>query len=246
MAHRFIVEGERINLRAVRAGVLPEKLVVAESCLASPTPEIAELLERLGSTGEVASLPDRDLIEFAHGRNSGQVVGVFSARGNFSIEHLAHVEDPSFLALVLVDVEEPGNVGALTRTALAGFANIVVCVGVTDPFHPKAVRTSMGSLFRVPVLRVPTIEPVLDVTRNFRRLAAIAAGGIAPWQVEARGPTALFVGNEARGLPEAVASAVGCGVTIPMQQAVDSYSVNAATAILLYELSTARVRNTAP
>lgn len=237
-AERFLVEGERINLRALRASVVPEKLVVADSVFANPSPEVAELLALVGARAEVVTLADAQLLELSEGRNSGRVVGVFST-GNQSVEeHLKAAKVADYLALVLVDVEEPGNVGALVRTALAGFANLVVCVGVTDPFHPKAVRTSMGSLFRLPVVRVPELQPVLDATPHFRRVAAIATGGVAPWALPPGGPTALFVGNEARGLPQGVFDETAHGVTIPMPNRVDSYSVNAATAILLYELGT--------
>lgn len=233
----FLVEGERINLRALRASVVPRKLMIAESVFAKPTPEVTELLALVGSRAEIVTLADEHLMELSEGRNSGRVVGVFSTGDQSAWQRLTSpgAADDG-LTLVLVDVEEPGNVGALVRTALAGFANLVVCVGVTDPFHPKAVRTSMGSLFRLPVVRVPELQPVLDATVNCRRVAAVATGGMAPWDVPPGGPTALFVGNEARGLPPGVFDETAYGVTIPMPQQVDSYSVNAATAILLYEL----------
>lgn len=237
---QFIVEGEHINLRAVRAGTLPDKLVISEARLATPSAETSELLTLVGSNCELFAVPDAELIEFAQGRNSGLVVGVFSRRDNASLAQLAIPKPEDFLALVLVDVQEPGNVGALVRTGLAGFVNVIVCVGVSDPYHPKAVRTSMGSLFRVPVLRVPTVEPVIEVTTGYRRLAAVAEGGRPPWDIQLTGATALFVGNEARGLPASVTATVEHGVTVPMQDGVDSYSVNAATAILLYEFGARR------
>lgn len=241
-APQFIVEGERINLRAVRASVWPDKLVVAQGCLARPTPEVAELLSCIGPTCEVVAVPEADLLEFAQGRNSGLVLGLFSTRNTLTIEQLRTPAEDPFLALVLVDVEEPGNVGALIRTALAGFANAVICVGVSDPYHPKAVRTSMGSLFRLPVARLPDVQAALDVTSGYARFAALATGGVPPWELSpSNGPRALFVGNEAQGLPPSVTTAIDGGVTIPMPQTVDSYSVNAATAILLYELA-ARAR----
>ncbi len=133
---QFIVEGAHINVRAVRAGRTPNKLVIADGYLATPSREMAELLASVGPLCEVIPLPDAELLELAQGRNSGLVVGVFSTHGNGSLDQLALPKGPDFLALVLVDVQEPGNVGALIRTALAGFASIVVCVGVSDPFHP--------------------------------------------------------------------------------------------------------------
>lgn len=237
----FIAEGTHINLRAVRAGVQPEKLAIAESRLAEPDRELEELLSRLTDDCELVSVPDAELLKLAQGRNSGRVVGVFSSRSNTSLAQLLQASTAAnFLVLVLVDVQEPGNVGALVRTALAGFVDVVVCVGISDPYHPKAVRTSMGSLFRIPVVRVPDVDEVLRATVGYRRYAAVASGGHAPWHADSKGPTALFVGNEARGLPDAITNALDQGLTVPMQDDVDSYSVNAATAILLYELGARR------
>ena len=121
------------------------------------------------------------------------------------------------------------------RASGAAFAG----VGITDPFHPKAVRTSMGNLFRGPTLRFATAAPLLAELRTLgvRTLGAVAHGGVplheAPLDARA---VAVFMGSEAFGLPEEVTRAMDALVTIPMAAAVSSLSVNAAAAVFLYEL----------
>ena len=154
--------------------------------------------------------------------------------------NLYELTEPATLLLVGVDLDDPGNVGALIRTALAAGASGFVAVGCCDAFHPRAVRISRGSLFKLPVLTYPEVRPLLDDLRdqNVRTIGAVADGGTPlPEARIAAGPLALFVGSEAFGLPGEVGAALAHRLTIPMAEGIDSYSVNAAAAILLYSLS---------
>ena len=108
---------------------------------------------------------------------------------------------------------------------------------VADPFHPKAVRTSMGSLFRIPTIRYRESETLLEdlAGLEFAKVGAASAGG-DPLSGAARteAPLAIFLGGEAFGLPTGTSRSMDRLVTIPMAPGVDSYSVNAAAAILLH------------
>ena len=142
------------------------------------------------------------------------------------------------ILLAAIDIADPGNVGALTRTAHAAGATALLITGASDPFHPRATRISRGSIFRLPVVSYDTAA---DLLADLRRcggaaIATSAAGGTPlPGLSRPSGPLAVLMGNEAEGLPPAVAAAVDICVTIPMPPGVDSYSVNAAAAIVLYE-----------
>jgi TrmH family RNA methyltransferase len=156
------------------------------------------------------------------------------------------LEKKHSILLVALDVEDPGNVGALVRTALASGAAGFIAVGVSDPHHPKAVRTSMGSLFKIPVLSYPAYGPLMEELRSAgaRSFGAVSSGGIPLPEIDTAGnAVALFMGGEAFGLPEAVVSQLDTLVTVPMVSEVDSYSVNAAAAIILYELVARRNRH---
>lgn len=227
---RMVVEGERLLWRAIRAGYPPRQLLVADSLFRAAA-GVHALLEAARATGAVLYVvPDEVLLHISDGRNSGVLVGLCELPTNRPLP------EPLGTVLCLVNVEEPGNVGAMIRTALASGATALISVGGCDVFHPKAVRTSLGSLFTLPILRVSHIDEALEATRGLTRLAAVAQEGKAPWEVSIDGAAALFMGNEGSGLPDEVVRVLDEPVTIPMPEGVDSFSVNAAAAVLLYEL----------
>lgn len=234
---QFVVEGLRLVERALRAGLPPNELVISERLLRHHDDRIGALLSQLGSVScDVIAVPEGVMLELAEGRNGGLMFGLCDVPPGPSLPALAS----SCLAgagpiLVLVDVEEPGNVGALVRTALAAGCSGAVALGVSDPFHPKAVRTSMGSVFKLPLSRSPKTGEVIEQLAGLRRIGAVSTGSAPPWDAGLAKKCALFVGNEANGLPPEVSAALDQAVSIPMPDGIDSYSVNAAAAILLYE-----------
>ncbi len=150
---------------------------------------------------------------------------------------------PLFLAAV--DIVDPGNVGALTRTAHATGAAALLVSGISDPFHPRATRISRGSIFRLPVIGYETAPALLADLRahDVALVGTTATGGVLLSTMVWPGhSTAVLMGNEAEGLPPAVQTALDYNITIPMPDGVDSYSVNAAAAIILYTAAQARIR----
>jgi RNA methyltransferase, TrmH family len=223
--------------RAVRAGRTPKQVVVSESA-ARTDPKAAALLLLLREAGcDVLSAPDAAMLELAEKRKDGIIFGLCEIRRDLALADVAARAIHGGPVLVLVNIEEPGNVGALIRTALASNASAVIASGVSDPYHPKAVRTSMGSLFKMPVVQSFEIEPVVEALAPLRRLAAVSNGGDAPWLAKFEPQLALFLGQESVGLPQEVVARLDGGITIPMPGGVDSFSVNAAAAVLLYEAS---------
>gem|GEM_PF-102133 len=222
----YLLEGTRLVERALRAGVL------VEACVGEfyGTPEReATLLAALADAdiGEVVRLPYAMFAKHASGRRTGEVLG------------LARIPEPAELpttgtVLVAVDVSDPGNTGALVRTALAAGADAFVAVGQTDPFHPKAVRTSMGSICKLPVRRVD-LDSFEAALTGWPLLGTVCADGVPLPDCELGGERlALLVGSEPFGLPDDVVARLDQRATIPMRRGVDSFSVNAAAAIVLY------------
>jgi RNA methyltransferase, TrmH family len=147
------------------------------------------------------------------------------------------------LAVVLVDVADPGNVGTLIRTAEAAGAGAVVCCGATaDPFAPKAVRASAGSILRVPVVVDQQVDAVLDAlgSAGTATLGLAAGAGAAYDAVDLRAPVALVLGSEAHGLTPAVADRVDRLVSVPMAGRVESLNVATAGAIVCFEVARQR------
>jgi TrmH family RNA methyltransferase len=161
------------------------------------------------------------------------------------------------LVLLMAGVQDPGNVGALVRTAEAlGATGAAACsaagIGTANPFGPKALRASAGAALRLPILR-GVATPILLAQLRVAGVRVYAASpdapnALAPWEADWRGPAALLVGNEGAGLPPELIRSADAAVRIPQAAAPDAASgmdsLNAAVAgsILLYEAARQRGR----
>lgn len=158
--------------------------------------------------------------------------------------------DPAHGPVVfLCEVRDPGNVGAIIRTAdAAGSAGVVVSAGSVDVYNEKAVRASAGSLFHLPVTREVDPVPALGSlgARGATVVAASADGSDDLYGERMAsflgGPVVLLFGNEAHGLDRSVRDLADAAVRIPMRGAAESLNLAAAAAVILFEAS--RVRRT--
>jgi TrmH family RNA methyltransferase len=141
------------------------------------------------------------------------------------------------LVLVLENVEKPGNLGAVVRTASGAGADAVLACGAgADPWNPNALRASTGAVFSVP-LAIGTCAQLVAALRR-RALRLVAAAPDAPdlyTDIDLRGPTAFLLGAEDRGLSDELRAAADVVCRIPMKGAADSLNVSVSAAILVYE-----------
>jgi RNA methyltransferase, TrmH family len=135
--------------------------------------------------------------------------------------------EPRETTLALWRVRDPGNVGTLLRAADAFGAAVALSAGCADPLAPKALRASVGAIFRVPLV------PFEDAPG--RRVALVAHGGTPLPEVELEGPTVFVLGSEREGLPEEIVALSNDVATIPTSGGAESLNVAAAGAIALYE-----------
>ena len=141
--------------------------------------------------------------------------------------------------LVCVAIGDPGNAGTLLRSAEgAGFGAVLFTSGSVDPFAPKCVRASAGSVFRVPVIKGEEAATVLDevAATGRRRIGTRAADAPSLLDADVTGPVAIVLGTEAHGLPADVASHVDDWVSIPMAGRTESLNVAMAGTLLCYEV----------
>ena len=150
------------------------------------------------------------------------------------------------LVLGLLDVQNPGNTGAIIRAAEAGGASGVVVVGGADPFGWKALRGSMGSALRLPVARATGAESIRAhaKTHGLRILAATPRGGTPAANVNLAHPCMIWLGSEGRGLGRTISDYADELISIPMHAPVESLNIAVAAALLVYEAS--RQRNRTP
>jgi TrmH family RNA methyltransferase len=142
------------------------------------------------------------------------------------------------LVLIAADVQDPGNAGAILRVAEAGGATGVIAAGRSaDPFGWKALRGSMGSALRLPVLRSPTPEAAVATAKahGCRVVATVPRGGRSPYEVSLAGRVAVLVGGEGAGLPATIVAGADERITIPMQPPVESLNTAVTAALIVYE-----------
>lgn len=141
--------------------------------------------------------------------------------------------------LVCVGVSDPGNAGTLVRSAeAAGFGAVRFTDGSVDPYAPKCVRSSAGSLFRISVSRGGEASAVLDevAASGRRRIGTRADAPTSLFDADVSGAVAVVVGGEAHGLPADVAGHVDEWVSIPMAGRTESLNVAMAGTLLCYEV----------
>jgi RNA methyltransferase, TrmH family len=200
---RFIAEGEDLVTAAERAGWPALERLVAEGADLAGEPVEAELLHRVSTLG-----------------SGTRAIGLYEQRWS---------APAGPLCVYLHGVHDPGNVGAVLRSAHAfGAASVVLGPDCADPFGPKAVRASMGAIFAVPVAQAaPGDLPG-------RRVALVAHEG-KPLRGPATGDVTLLVGAEREGLPAGVIAACDRVAHIPIVG--DSLNAAMAATVALYELT---------
>lgn len=147
------------------------------------------------------------------------------------------------LVVVLVEIQDPGNVGTIIRSAEALSATGVIALrGTAAPFAPKALRASAGAALRVPMLLGASSAITMAQLRmaKIQLLAATTSMGPPAHTLDLRGPIALFIGNEGAGLPQEIMSSADGALRIPLRPDVDSLNASVAAGILLYEIDRQR------
>ncbi|HKY22839.1 MAG TPA: RNA methyltransferase [Vicinamibacterales bacterium] len=144
---------------------------------------------------------------------------------------------PQSLVVVAHDIQDPGNVGGIMRTAEASGATAFVATAATaDPFGWKALRGSMGSALRLPIARAGLDDTLRALrTAGITTTALVPRDGLTLFGTDFREPVALFLGGEGPGLPDEVSNKMDRLISIPMHAPVESLNVGVAAALVLYE-----------
>ncbi|HTD45781.1 MAG TPA: RNA methyltransferase [bacterium] len=229
---RCVAEGWRVLEAAGAAGAKIDLVICTPAAAADPRG--AEVARRLRAGGARLVTVSAYVFEPLSQVESPQgVLGVARRPPDASP---AVLTGPHALIAVLDGVQDPGNVGAILRTAAAAGATGAIVVGATaDPFGPKAIRASAGAVFRLPVRSFPNAAEAAEAlhTRRVRMLIADPRGDHLDSQVSYARPLALVLGSEAHGASPTWTRR-GVRVRIPMAQGAESLNVAAAAAILLY------------
>jgi TrmH family RNA methyltransferase len=233
----FVVEGSKLLAGALEAGARVESVFVGGP-LRSDRPERA-LVDRAVDGGDRLFELSPGVLERVADTVTPQPVLAVVAMPDTRLEDLGGAT----FVVVCVDVRDPGNAGAVIRVAdAAGAEGVVCCEGTVDPFNPKTVRASAGSVLQLPVVAGGEAGAVLrDLGEmGLRRLGATSRGGEAHTDADWRAPLALVLGNEASGLPSGLEEQLDGRVTVAMGGRVESLNVSTAAAVLCFEVARSR------
>lgn len=158
-------------------------------------------------------------------------------------EELLQQTDP--LLVFLENLQDPGNLGTIVRTAeCAGATGIIMSRGTADIYNPKVVRSTMGSLYRMPFAYTDDLPGLILQAREqgIRVFAAHLGAKKSYTEEDYTGPSAFLIGNEGRGLTREAAESAGDKILIPMAGQAESLNAAVSAAILMYEAVRQRAR----
>jgi RNA methyltransferase, TrmH family len=229
-----LVDGLRESIRAIEAGIATEVALLCAPLLeGDAADQVRKLLRERGI--ETVEVSPRAFSRVAFGdRNDGVILVVRSPTTDLGAIRLHGSEDP--LVVVTEDIEKPGNLGAILRSADGAGADAVVAVGGTDLFNPNVIRASTGTVFSVPIAAAPA-DAALHWLREhgLRIVAAKVDATTVHTAADLTGPLAIVLGNEASGLSAAWDAPDVESLRLPMLGVADSLNVSVAGAVLLYE-----------
>ena len=214
---RFLAEGQRIAADAVGSGAA-EGLVYAQSY-----------------TGQVYTdlpgcrLPDRLFAALAETETPQGILAVCTMKNH-------RLQDVSGDTLVISDgISDPGNLGTLIRAAeCSGASGVVLLKGTVDPYSPKTVRSTMGSIFRIPLYFCEAGD--LKLLGDYQLASLVLDGSVSLFDAPFAPKTAVVIGSEANGVSREVAALSALRVRIPMRGAAESLNAGVSGGIVLYEL----------
>lgn len=238
---RTLVDGARECFRALRAGAIVEQAFVCPELIRPG--DAAAVIDRLRTSGvAIIEVSARAFERLAFGDRSDGVVLVIEAPPP-RLDALASLaagdgpeSGPAPLFLVTEDVEKPGNLGAILRTADAAGVSGVIAIGGTDLWNPNVIRASIGTVFTVPVAAASAAEAIAWLRgRGIRIVAARVDATLEYTAADLTGKLAIVLGSEADGLTPAWHQPGIEAIRLPMHGIADSLNVSATAAILAFE-----------
>ncbi len=240
--HKFLAEGIRLVKEAIDCNAPVETMFFCPDKLRSTIGlELVQIAEAKGIN--CISLPLRVFSTLSERDNPQGIIAVVRQLEP-SLESISL--DKHTLLVVAHELQEPGNLGTIIRTAdSAGASGVVVTGTSVDLFDPKAIKATMGAVFSIPVVRMKEISNLKRwlLQKNIKLIATSPNADKHYFDLEYNEPVAILLGNEARGLDESAFDGVQEVVRIPMIGKADSLNVASAAAILVYEVVRQRLGN---
>jgi TrmH family RNA methyltransferase len=237
----IFIEGLRLCVEALKSKLELEAVIASEELIRKP--QASESWAELSKKARRAATVSEKLLESISYTKTPQGIVVLARRPEASRDRLEASLANTALLVVLHQINNPVNVGAILRTAeAAGATGIITTRNTSDPFSPKSLRGAMGSAFRLPIWRDAGFDEAVGWCRK-REIDLVgtdANSSISHTDFNWTRPSALVLGPESTGLSDAELRTADQTVRIPMQGEVESLNVSVAAGIILYEAARQR------
>lgn len=229
----YVVEGLRM-CRELLAGQV-EAMYVSESFAGEKSHR--ELAERFS-----CELVSDEVLKAMSDTQTPQGILALVRQPSYRMEDLLKSGTPAHL-MILETIQDPGNLGTIIRAGEgAGITGVIMNSGTADIYNPKVIRSTMGSIYRVPFLYTDDLAGTLALLKkkNIRLFAAHLKGKNNYEEEDYTGNTGFLIGNEASGLSDEISAMADTYVKIPMLGRVESLNAAVASSILMYEAARQR------
>jgi TrmH family RNA methyltransferase len=227
----FVVEGVRMAEEILASGIEPELILYSSALSEKGKQVLAVLSESAKNNLEV----EVSLLDRVSDTGTSQGILVVASKPNNPIP------DQLDFILVLDQINNPGNLGTILRTAHAcGVEGVFLTPNSADIYNPKVVRAGMGAHFKMPIQIKSPLE-ILEFCKNgtdpaFTLLASVVDGGTSCWDMNLQQPICLIIGNESIGISSELTTMATEQIHIPMQSNAESLNAAIAASILIYEV----------
>lgn len=234
----YFIEGIRFVEEALKENVEITKILISDKLIdVNGGKEILEKVENAKclNISSMYSVPNKLYLELTDTENPQGILAVLRKKQT----NIEEVYDNNNFFVVLDSIQDPGNMGTIIRTAdAAGATGIVVSKGCVDVYNPKVLRSTMGSLFHIPICYSENILETLKSMKDkgIRLCAAHLKGNRNYFELGYKDNIAIIVGNEANGISDDIAAISNELVKIPMAGKSESLNASVAAGLLMYEV----------
>jgi TrmH family RNA methyltransferase len=231
--HAFLIEGVKMVEEALRDRAGVKMVVAAPSLVQHHGKGVLKLAE--SRAVDILWISEKLMDVISESKTPQPVMAVVNLREHTAEELFTHA---SGLIIIAHQLQDPGNLGSIIRTAEAvGASGIAITLNTVDPFNAKAVRASMGSILRLPIIDVRDLTAFIVTCKQkgYQTIATVLTGDKTHFDIDMTKPTAIILGQEGAGLPKEITDHIDLRVRIPMAETIDSLNVATAAAVILYE-----------
>ena len=229
----FIIEGIKIIEEAIDHSYPIKNIIYTDKLM--DTKGGPEFYQTIRDREELIYVGDNIFKEISDTENPQGVLAI----AKFQFEDLDKLKDKENPALIFLDrLQDPGNMGTIIRTADAfNFDGLIITDGSVDPYNPKVVRATMGSIFRLPIYYIEdSLRGLNKLKENRLRIISTSLEGSLPiYDIDYSGGFVLVIGNESTGVSDEIFSLSDRLIRIPMPGKAESLNAGVAASIIMYE-----------